>query len=336
MPGMDIFNNNAFSMNSLTTAIQDIEFRPSFLGSLGIFDSKPIRTLGFSIERKDNNLRIIKADRVGDPRQRQTKDRRNIRNLEVIRLAKTDELQASEIQGIRAFGSQTELQSVAEEVAIRQIKLVEDLEATKERHRLGAINGLLLDSDDSVIEDYFDLWGITRPSNITFNWATRTDNSSFVNQNVIRPIAQSLGGRFMPGSRIIALCGPQFFDAMGDNDEYKDTHKGFEDARMLRKSDVYGSREAYDITWYEYRGTDDGTRISIPPNECKFIVTGVKDLFQVAYAPAPTFEYVNTLGLPMYSRIVEDKKRDEYLELDVESHLLHHCTSPESLLTGEL
>ena len=334
MVSMDVFNNDAFSMTSLTGAIQGSEYKPSFLGSLGIFTPTPVRTRRFVIEKRGHSLRLIKADQPGAPRQRQTRDRRNVRDFENIRLAKSDELRADEIEGIRAFGSESELMGVAGEVATRQANLVDDLELTMENHRLGALNGLLLDSDGSVIEDYFAKWGIAVPATIAFNWAARTNVEEFINQSIIRPIVRALGGRFAPGASITALCGDAFFDAMGQNAEFKDTYKNFEDARMLRDSNAYGDRNAYGIRWVEYRGTDDNSDVAIPSNECRIFVQGVRDVFQVIFSPAPTFEYVNTPGLPMYSRIVTDEKRDEFVELDVESYPLHICTTPESILRG--
>jgi hypothetical protein len=48
-----------------------------------------------------------------------------------------------------------------------------------------------------------------------------------------------------------------------------------------------------DISWSNYRSTDDGN--GTDPGEFFPVNAGI---FQMAYAPAPRFAFVNTLGLP--------------------------------------
>ena len=43
MASIDIFKGSAFSMISLTGAINKVDYKPQLLGSLGIFDPMPVR-----------------------------------------------------------------------------------------------------------------------------------------------------------------------------------------------------------------------------------------------------------------------------------------------------
>ena len=54
-------------------------------------------------------------------------------------------------------------------------------------------------------------------------------------------------------------------------------------------------------------------------------------LFEIYYAPADTFETVNTLGLPLYARTIPDRDRDEWVRLEIESNPLPICTRPQVL-----
>ena len=44
MASMDIFNSSAFSMTSLTGAVEKIAYKPQLLGQLGIFEPMPFDT----------------------------------------------------------------------------------------------------------------------------------------------------------------------------------------------------------------------------------------------------------------------------------------------------
>ena len=332
---MDVFSGSAFSATSLTTAIQDVPTVPGFLGSLGIFTPNPVRTTSVLVERQGATLKVIPTTERGAPRSRRTVDRRNVRNFNTVRLAETHRMMADSLQNIRAFGSETELAALQTEIARWQMTLDMDLEVTLERHRLSAINGVLLDADDSVLYDYYAEFGISQPSEIDFNWAARTGVKSFIATNVIRPMIRSLGGRATPGMTIMALCGDSFFDKLQENAEYRSTYLQTEAARTLLEENVFQSIRAWGVTWVNYRGTDDNSTVAIGSDKCKFIPVGVPNVFQVAYSPAEGFDFVNTLGQPKYSMVVPDPTaRNEYADLDVAAYPLHICTSPEALLSG--
>jgi hypothetical protein len=332
---MDVFRQDAFSAISLTTAIQERETVPGFLGSLGIFTPVPVRTTDVMVEKRGQTLNVIPVTERGAPRIRRGVDRRNVRNFRTVRLAESHRMMADSLQNIRAFGSETELETMQAEVARHQAMLDDDLELTMERHRLSAINGILLDSDDSEIYDYWDEFGVVQPSEINFDWANKTGVKAFIAQNVTRPMVRALGGRATPGMSIVALCGDEFFDELQENDEYRATYLQTEAARALLEENVFQEVRAWGVRWVNYRGTDDNSTVAIGTDKCKILPVGVPNVFQCAYSPAEGFDFVNTLGRERYSMIVPDNSgRNEFVDLDVASYPLHICTTPEALLQG--
>lgn len=332
---MDVFKQDAFSAISLTTAIQDMPTVPGFLRSLNLFTPNPVRTTTVAVERQGATLKIIPTTERASPRSRRSVDRRNVRNFNTVRIAESHRMMADSLQNIRAFGSETELMAMQAEVAKWQNTLNMDLDATLERHMLGAINGIVLDSDDSVIYNYYDEFGISQPSEIDFSWANKTAVKSFVAAQVIRPMIRALGGRATPNMQIMALCGDSFYDKLQENAEYRATYLQTEAARTLLEENVFQSVRAWGVTWVNYRGTDDNSTVAIASDKCKFIPVGVPNVFQHAMSPAEGFDFVNTLGLPKYSAVVPDPTtRNEYADLDVAAYPLFICTSPEALLQG--
>ena len=82
-------------------------------------------------------------------------ERRDVRAFVCRQFKKQDVIWASEIQGIRAFGSDSETQQVQGEVARRLRRLRSDAEATFEYHLLNGIQGLVKDpKDGSTVVNY--------------------------------------------------------------------------------------------------------------------------------------------------------------------------------------
>jgi hypothetical protein len=76
--------------------------------------------------------------------------------------------------------------------------------------------------------------------------------------------------------------------------------------------------------------------ISIPSNKCKFFPRQSAGVFQVAYAPGESAEWVNTMGKPEYVRVIPDRDRNEYAKFEMTSYPLHICTRPEVLNSGTM
>jgi len=124
MAHMDIFNNDAFSLVSMTAGVEKMPTVPTFLGSLGLFESEGIETNIASIEQVGQTLQLIKTSQRGTAPGMGTTDRRSLRNFNIPRIAKADQIFAAEIQGIRAFGTDSELETVVQKVAQKLDDLV--------------------------------------------------------------------------------------------------------------------------------------------------------------------------------------------------------------------
>jgi len=80
------------------------------------------------------------------------------------------------------------------------------------------------------------------------------------------------------------------------------------------------------ITFRRYRGG-----FGVPTDKVYFYPEGVDGLFEIYYAPAGTFETVNTVGLPLYARMIPAPDRDKWVRLEIESNPLPICTRPQVL-----
>jgi hypothetical protein len=337
---LDVFLGDAFSFRSLTDAIDRQEFTPSFLGTIpGLFEKKSIRTEGVWLEERDLGQRIIQTSPRGAPPTTEGGDKRKVRGFKTFRLFEASTVWAHELQGIREFGQEAAVKDLSIEITRRQMKINKNFELTEENMRLGAVQGIVVDADGSVLYDWWDEFSQTPGAEIVFNFSSSATEGAIIAQSntIIRAMIRSLKGLGGTGVEVHALCGDAFWDAFTTSKEVRDTYKFNVEAPQLR-SIVGRTWKTYDfggILWHNYRGTDDNSTVAVPTNKVKFFPAGA-GIFQVAYAPAERFEFVNTPGQGRYSWMVVDTVRDSFASVEVYSYPLHVCTMPQALASGTI
>lgn len=336
MADMTIFLNDAFRAATLTTALQRRPHKPGFLGAQNLFEPKPVRTVTVAVESKNGTLSLIQTSERGAPLEQASAGKRDIRDFRTVRIAKGDTLHAHEIEGIRAYGTTSELLQVQQEVATRLASLQDDVDMTLEHMMLGAIQGIVLDADGStVLRNWYTEFGISPPSEVNFALTTDATDVRGKCTGVVRAMQRAAQGGWLPGTQVHALAGDNFFDKLITHPLVRDTYLGQQEAAELRKGVAFDSVYFGGITFHNYRGSDDNSTVAVPVDKCKFYPVGGKDVFQVAWSPAETFDFVNTPGQPSYAMLVPDRDRNAWIKPEVYSYPLHICTRPAMLQSAK-
>ena len=169
------FLNPAFSMAALSAAINIIPNRYGRLEALNLFPPLPVRTRQIIVEEQAGVLNLLPALPPGSPGTVGTRGKRTVRSFVIPHIPHDDVVLPEEVQGLRSFGSETEMESVAGVMA-RHLETMRNKHAiTLEHLRMGALKGVILDADGSVIYDLFDEFGIT-PAVIGFDLGNANSN----------------------------------------------------------------------------------------------------------------------------------------------------------------
>lgn len=337
MATLDIFNNDAFTLQSMLQALEKTDYLPQRLGQLGIFTPNPVRTEIVSIESRDGVLSLIQTTQRGAPLPNRVTEKRNIRPFRTVRIAKQDHITASELAFIRAFGSESELQQVQNEIARRfsgPTGLQSDVELTFENMRLGAVQGIVTDADGSTIYNWFTEFGVSQSAEIDFDLDNAAPVSGAVlklcNQ-IVRSMMKAAKGIWNPATRVYALVGDAFWDGLITHNEVRETYLNTQQASDLRMGNAYESFNYGTITFENYRGTDDGTSVAINTDKAKFFPINATGAFLEVFSPGEQFEHIGQLGQRLYPMIVPDRERQMYADIEVYSYPLHICTRPAML-----
>jgi hypothetical protein len=335
MATMDIFEGDAFSVVELTRALENIPYKPATLSGSDLFAERGVRTRTVVIESRDGTLSLIPFSERGSGYDQQSPESRQVRAFVCRQFKKQDVLWASEIQGIREFGSESVTSQAQAEVARRMRRLRSDAEATFEYHLLNAIQGVVKDPrDGSEVINFSNEFGITPAAEIDFDLDNQSPASGVLRkkcQALIESVEESLGGLAVGPVQLRAECGSAFFADLVAHKEIRETYLNTAAASELRGRVVdevmFGG-----ITFRRYGGN---STIGVPTDKAFFYPQGIEGLFEIYFAPADTFETVNTLGLPLYARMIPDRERDEWVRLEIESNPLPICTRPQVLRSAK-
>ena len=279
MVSLNIFQQDPFSTFQLTAAVERVPHLPQILGDMNLFEPFPIRTTALGIEERTGVLNLIQTSQRGaPPATDRVTEKRKMRYFETVRLSHDDTIMASELQSMRAFGTESELMTVQAEVARRlagPTGLIPRIQYTWENMRLGAIQGLLTDADGSLLYNWFNEFQITQPAEVVFNLAANiTGSLRGLCASIVRGMGRAAKGAFLPSTEIIALCGDAFWDAFIAHPDVVDTYKNWEAAAQLRGDWAWGTFYFMGINWINYRGSDDASTIAVPSNKVKFFPKG--------------------------------------------------------------
>jgi len=325
------FHNPAFSMAALSAAINIIPNRYGRMESLNLFPPRPVRTRQIIVEEQAGVLNLLPALPPGSPGTVGTRGKRTVRSFVIPHIPHDDVVLPEEVQGIRAFGSETEMESIAGVMA-RHLETMRNKHAiTLEHLRMGALKGVILDADGSVIYDLFDEFDIT-PAVIAFALDKPDTNVKKKCADVLRHLEDHLKGEFMTAAHV--LCSPEFYDALTDHPKVKDAFTYWQQGAVLindmRAGFTYGG-----LTFEEYRGqaTDVNgvTRRFIAAGEAHVFPFGTVDAFSTYFAPADFNETANTLGQVLYAK-QEPRKFERGTDLHTQSNPLPMCHRPGVLV----
>lgn len=327
MPSMNIFDNDAFTMTSLSAAISAVPFHPTRLLDLGLFEFVPVATTSVWFEMLGDTLRMVRAGVRGAPGETVGRDRRRAVGFKTIHLNRQDTILADEVQNVRAFGSETELETVMARLNQIIAKHRRDIETTIEHLRIGAIKGQILDSDGStVLEDLFDKFSVVQQTHDMNLDSDTTD----IRTEVVKAKRKSedvLGGSPLRGFRV--FCGDTFFDDLIGHPELKAAYDRWMEGELLRNDPRAGFAFGGAI-WENYRGSVGGTSF-IGTNDAYMVPEGVPGLFIENYAPGSFNGLENTLGKQFYMQVVENHFKTGY-DMQLESNPLAICTRPRAVI----
>ena len=330
MAAPNVHIEDAFSLESLTAAVNAVPYRPGQVSATGIFEEDSVTTTMISVERRNGKLGLIEPSERGGPGETSDDEDRTKVPVNVPHYQRDDSILADEVQNVREFGEESSLETVIGRVNRKAQRHAQDLTMTLEHQRVGALKGIVTSKSGKTLVNLYNAFSIAVPSAVSLELDVEATLVTSLWQDVVYSIEDSLDE---PYSGIHVFTGRDFHKAMWLHKSVRDTFLYNDGASVLRQ-DVPDVFQFGGATWERYKtGAKATTDLGAPyiaANEARVAVLGVPDLYITRFAPADYNQTVNTPGLPFYSQAVEKPNGKGY-DLEVQSNPISICTRPEVL-----
>jgi len=325
---LGIFEDDKFSLQALTAAINEAPPLPSRLAALGLFAEDGLTTTSLVVEKDVDTLTLIpNQSRTSTTPHGTGGSTRSIVVFPTTHLPTQDTITPDEVQNLRAFGRASEADTMLSFVQKRLTKMRRRLDATIEYQRVGAVKGTIVDSDGAtVISNLFTQFGLSQQSHTIKLSEANTDVRGAVLAAVDK-MEEALANEPYSGTRV--LCGKTFFRALIAHAKVQKAYEQYESGVFLRNDPRHGFEFA-GATWEEWRGGIGGAPF-IDDGEAYLLPEGVEDMFITRFAPANYNETANTIGLPNYAK-QEARPLGKGILLEAQSNPISICTRPRAVI----
>lgn len=335
MPALDVFKGDAFSTKEMTKAINIIPTQYGLINKLGIFKENGVSTTSVSVERKNGVLNILTATERGGQGNANVSGKRDMVSLEIPNFTLIDTIKAADVQNVRKFDTENELEGVYDVVNDKLAEMKAKHEITLEYLRAGALRGNIQDGSGNVLANLFTTFGITQKS-FSFKTSATDTEIPTVLRNVKRYIETSLKGEVM--NNVLCLCSGNFFEALVNHSSIKDAYNAYQGKTPYR-DDLREDFIFNGIHFIEYEGSASNAKGQslrfIPDNEAIFLPMGTMNVFETVFAPADYIEAVNTKGVPYYAKQkIQDFEKG--IDMETQSNPLPICKRPDLLVKATL
>lgn len=328
MSMLDIFDSTsgAFNMVHLTHAFQKLPYKPTRIGSMGLFEDKGVPGRTIIVEEKDGVLKLLPTRNIGAPGYVAPDEKRTVRSFRIPHIPYNATILAEDLVDKRAFGSENATEGMAAVVNDKLEEMRPSHEVTKEHMMAGALQGNILDADGStVIYNLFTEFGVSEQTLDLTLGSTGVVKTKIT--ALIRMIEDALGAATY--NHIHVLCGDTIWDSFVEHADITGAFARWQDGAFLR-TDQRAGFPFMNVIFENYRGKV-GTVDFLPDTEMRAFPVGVPGLYKVHYAPATFIETVNTIGQPLYAK----QRRldfDTGIEIRTESNPLPLCHIPRVLV----
>jgi len=330
MPRSNVWEADGFSLESLTAAINRVPYRPGQVSASGIFTEDGVSTTVVSIEERDGILSLIEPTPRGGPGETTGDDARDQLPFIVDHYQRDDFVKADEVQNIRSFGTENQLETLQQRVESKAQRHAADLTMTLEFQRVGALKGIVTSKGGKTLHNLYTRFGIAEPGAVSLELDVDTTKVGSLWQDVRYSIEDDLDA---PYDGFHVFTGRDFHKALWTHKSVVETFLYHGGASQLRL-DVPDRFEFGGATWERYRtGTKAAADLGaqyIAANEARVAVRGVPDLFITRFAPADYEETVNTPGLPFYAKQFPSQD-GKGRNLQVQMNAISLCTRPKVL-----
>lgn len=319
--------DDVFSLTELTASINNLPMRIGNPNDVNLFREVPLTTNSMPVEFYAETSILVPTTEWGGVAPKNPKGKRTAKNWLIPHMPLEDKVLASDLIGVRAFGSTSEMETVGKKVLDTLQSMKNNVDQTLSYRRCKAKQGIILDADGTVLVDYHVDFGVTQ-NVVDFLLGTDTTDIKAKCQDVIDKVEDGLGQEIYDSIEV--EVDRAFYDALKDHKKVKEVYLGWAAAQEKLGQSSKSGFEFCGLKFIVNRQKVGSTPLIAAKTGHAYPV-GTQDVFITGLAPADFSETVNTLALPIYAK-QEPRKYNRGMDLHVQANQLPACLKPKALV----
>lgn len=333
---------NAYLMTDVTQPIVRKPLKPGLLSAILTPNVEYLQTGVFEFDNIEYTAQLPVGKALPEvPTAQLTKDKPTKKYFEVPSFGLSYTLTPKDIHKRRKIGT-NELMSIEDLVAEMEEKMMLAWDLHRE---LGLAT--LLTSDVNIVSGgpgtaynfYTDLTGGARPAATDMTLGSTSIDHFVTEQEQSELLQEELARYGLSAQRIALICGRDYFNGRLEIEKQEGIARELRSARDLVSEIVpsisdgdfnYSMFESHSgVILIKYSANIAGTKM-IADDDAYMVPLGItENLMTIAYQPAMTMSYVNTVALPMYTWAKEDERAG--LVVATESNPLYANLRPKAI-----
>jgi hypothetical protein len=301
------FDSDLWGMVSMTNAMNkpvEGQHVPNVLDDLWFEES--VDTIDVFLERRGDELNLVPATQYGGVGDVTELDKADGETFRLIYLPTRFSVMAHEVQGVRAFGTENERETVEMKRDQKLSKARRRLEATQRFHRCKALfEGKIYDANGSkILIDLDKRFDITRQSKVIDLTNSATEIKPLVEE--AKDMAIDALGDSSSVISWLGFGGRNWFNKFTNHPSTTKAFDRWSDGSFFRDSQGTAPFEFLDVKWRKFYGqlkTKGGAPINFIDPDAAYLVpiTDDPEAYTTWFGPAPYMDTVNTMGRPFYA-----------------------------------
>ena len=304
--------SDAASLVDLTPSINSIENKWGLISGMNLFDDRGVTQRSIIVESRGETIGLIQDSPWGERHHMVGSDDKYVtRSFAIPHFSIVDKIAPADVQGRRAYGTESEAETLANVRARKLNQFRNSMDITKEFLRMSAIKGTVVTPNGNLVSDLYADFGVTQKV-VDFTLGTDTTNLEAKIEEVIAHIQDNI----LTGAVIDDIVVPvsqEFFTKLVNHPKIAAAYASYMNTnqeaqrQVLRDrlgSGLYRTFNHKGLTFVEYRGQYNfqGSTIRlIGANDGYAVPMGTSGLFEGYYAPMDHMDFVNTIGEPAYA-----------------------------------
>jgi len=244
-----------------------------------------------------------------------------------------DALFASELQGVRRFGTADQPDVESERIAKKLESIRRSHAATLETARWVTLTtGAQYAPNATQAANFYTDFGISRVTKDLLLGTATTEVMQIIQEAVASIQDTILSGEVVNGFTV--YCSPGFFAKLTKHAKVTAAFTYYssiqEPLRQGFRSGKFQRFEYGGVTFIEVRGGYNG-QLFIPVNEAYMVAEGTTDIFKTYFTPAARFDTVNTIAEEVYVWMFKNQGNTE-ITVQSESSFVNVLTKPQAVV----